>query len=245
MNEIEKTYNFWLIFSGKIVTISILIPLCIGLLKRKLLNYELKTFFLYIFLVLLINIIHQLFIYLVNSYTSFFLPYLNKWNVHDTNFLGILAYLNNFGILGWYFSHVMINYKIANVIKWISLVLFSIAIINYLFIEGFRVFGIFNPTASALFCFIIPLFHFWYLYQEESKVPLNRNPYFWIALGLLIPNIIGLFLHFAGEKIQETDFVLFCKISICRSIVAIAGQILFAIGFYYARYTKYMPKATE
>ena len=78
----------------------------------------------------------------------------------------------------------------------------------------------------------------------ESKVPLVKNTYFWISLGLIIPNLIGLFLHFTGKKIETTDKVLFVKLNMVHDLFQIVGFILIAVGFYYARYTKYLPQKT-
>lgn len=244
MTEIEKIFNNLLAFSGKIGTVFMLAPLILAFINRKSLNSILKKFQIFCLFAFLIALLFQGTILLVDNFHNTFVPLLNKWEIHDMNFMSILAYLNHFGLLGWYFSIVIPNIRVAKIVKWVSIFLFCAAIINYLFIEGFRVYGIFNPTASAIFCFTLPLIHLWYLFNEDNKVPLTKNSYFWFSMGLLIPNMIGFFLHFAGEKIYGTDFILFCKISIGKCIFSIIGQILLAIGFYYSRYTKYLPKNT-
>lgn len=244
MDTSENIFNNHLIVVSKIAIVCILFPIIIGYYKKKEFNKSIQIVYLFCLFEILIGLLLHVFVWITAHYTSIVLPYLNKWNIHDTNFIGILAHLNHFGILGLYFTSVITDRVLSKILKRISIILFFVAIINYLFIDGFRAYGVFNPTASAIFCFALPLIHFWFLFREDTKVPLNKNPYFWIALGLLIPNIIGLFLHFAGAKIQKTDFILFCQISIGKCIFSIIGHILIAIGFYYARYTKYMPKAT-
>jgi hypothetical protein len=245
MNEQEIYFNKLLLLSGKIGTLMILLPLFLALIKKTNLNKALKVFVLYCVFAFISGFLLQIFVWSVDNYTTFWKPYLDRWDIHDTNFLAIISYSNNFAILGMYFSKTIHNKKVVFAIISISILLFILAIVDYIFIEGFRQFTIFTSTASAIFCFVLPLIHFWYLFHEDSKIEINKNPYFWIALGLLIPNLIGLFIHFAGNKIYGTDFILYCKIAITRSIIGIVGQIFFAIGFYYARYTKYMPKATQ
>ena len=240
----ENYYNNLLILYGKIVAGFMLLPIFTSLFRRRNLNKNLKIFLTFCIIEILILLILQIINWATAKYSNFFIPILNKWNIHDTNFIAILAYLNHFGILGWYFYLVVPNEKVAKAVKLVSIFLFFAASINYLFIEGFREYGIFNPTASAIFCFTLPLVHLWYLFNEDTKVPITKNPYFWFSMGLLIPNMLGFFLHFAGEKIYGTDFILFCKVSIGKSFFSIIGQILLAIGFYYSRYTKYLPKNT-
>ena len=114
------------------------------------------------------------------------------------------------------------------------------ALINYLFIEGYLVYGVFNPTADAVFAFALPLIYLGYLYRLDTMVPLSKNPYFWISLGLVVPNLISLIFHFVGNKLLETDFILFAKLTIAKNGITVIGHILIAIGFYYARYVNFL-----
>lgn len=230
-----------LMLAGKVATGFMLIPIFFALRKWKYLNKPLKIFLWYCIATFLVSLIHQLFIWATGYFRAFFVPLLNKYHITDTNFMGILAYLTNFAFLGWYFYKVMPHEKIAKGILWLSSGLFIAAIIDYLFIGDFRDYGVFTPAASAIFCFVLPLIHLRFLYRYDAKVPLSKNPYFWIDMGLLIPNLMGFFLHFTGNAIYGEDYSLFVKISIVKIILSIIGQVLLAIGFYYARYSKFLP----
>jgi hypothetical protein len=230
---------------AKIETAIMLVPITVAFYNRNYLNRPLKIFLWFCIAKFSVNFIHQSIIWIVTEYQDKWVPILNKWQITDTNFMGILAYLTNFGFLGWYFYQVIPHDKIAKGIRWLSMGLFIFAIIDYLFIEDFRAFGIFNPSASAIFCFILPLIHLWFLYREDSRVPLSKNPYFWISMGLLIPNLVGCFLHFVGNGIYDADFPLFTKITIGRSCLSMFGQILLAIGFNNARFAQFLPLRDE
>ena len=232
-------------FLTEFATAIMLIPIAIAIYKSKILNKPLKVFLWFCLSKFAVNLLHQGFIWVVTEYQEIFMPWFNRWHITDTNFMGILAYLTNFGFLGWYFYIVIPHEKIAKAIQWLSIGLFIFAIIDYLFIEDFRAFGVFNPSASAIFCFVLPLIHLWFLYREDSRVPLSKNPYFWIAMGLLLPNLVGCFLQFTGNAIHGEDFPLFVKITIGKSCLAIIGQILLAIGFNYARYSQFLPLREE
>jgi hypothetical protein len=124
----------------------------------------------------------------------------------------------------------------------VSLLLVVASLIDYFFITGFREYSFFQATTSAIFCFSLPLIHLWYVFKTDSDLSILKNTYFWFDVGLLIPNVIGLFLHFTGSKLYVTDVVLYFKLSIVKYYFVMLSQVLICIGFYYARYTKYLPE---
>ena len=230
-----------LALAGKAATGFMLIPIFFALRRWKYLNKPLRVFFWYCIVYFLVNLTHQMFIWATGYFRAFFVPLLNTYHITDTNFMGILAYLTHFAFLGWYFYKVMPHEKIAKSICWLSSSLFIAAIIDYLFIGDFRDYGVFTPAASTIFCFVLPAIHLWFLYRNDAKVPLSKNPYFWIALGLFLPHLVSFFLYLMGDSIYKEDYSLFVKISIVKIILDIIGQVLLAVGFYYARYSKFLP----
>jgi hypothetical protein len=241
----RESLNKILTLAGEYGTVAICLPILFALFRWKYLNKVLKIFYWYCITKLIVSLLHQAFIWATGYFRDFAVEWLGKWHIENTNFMSILAYLTNFAFLGWYFYKVIPQEKIATSIRWLSIGLFVFAIIDYLFIEDFRSYGIFNPGASAIFCFILPLIHLWFLYREDSRVPLSKNPYFWIAMGLLIPNLVGCFLHFVGNGIYDADFTLYVKINVGKTCLSIIGQILLAIGFNYARYSQFLPLREE
>ncbi len=236
-----KVLKIYMKVFAQIATAVMLIPITFALYNKKHLNKPLKIFLWYCIASFLVNLIHQAFIWAVNNYQDIFVPLLNKWQIKDTNFMGILAFTTNFAFLGWYFYTVMPHEKTAKGIRWLSSSLFIAAIIDYLFIGDFRDLGVFTPAASAIFCFVLPAIHLWFLYRDDAKVPLSKNPYFWIAMGLFLPHLASFFLYFMGDTIHKEDFSLFVKISIGKISLSMIGQVLLAVGFYYARYSKFLP----
>jgi hypothetical protein len=242
MEEIFNHYNELVKVYAIIVTATMVLPIIVALLYRTYWNKPLRRFFRFQVASFSVSLFMQLFIWTVGHYRPYFVPYMDKWNIHDTMFIGIFAYLSNFALLGAFYIVVFKSAKISIAVKWLSIILFCAALINYLFIEGIRVYSLFNATASALYCFIIPLLHFWFVFKTDTQVVIKHNSYFWLGLGLIIPNLIGLFLHFTGNKLNETDVVLYFKLSIAKYYFVMLSQIFIAIGFYYARYTKYLPE---
>ena len=244
MNSFIQALNRLIVFLGKVATVAMILPIIVAIANFRYLNRPLKIIFWFSIFRLFVSLITQFIIWVVSTYQNYFVPILNRWDIHNMSFISILAHLNNFGLLGWYFSLIIEDKKIKYIIRLISVFLFITAIINYIFIEGYKSPNVFNSTSSNIFCFLLPLIHLWFLYGEDSKVPIAKNPYFWISLGLIIPNLTGLITSIIGKKLKQTDPALFFQVDIGYAVLQIFGYLLIAIGFYYARYTKYLPQKT-
>ncbi len=244
MTTLESEYNDLLIFSGKLATGSMLIPILFAIYYWKFLNKPLKLFFWYCFLTFSLNVLEVFFIWSTVNYKETLLPLLKKWDIKNTSFYSILFFSKDFIFLGLFLKETL-KHRVN--ISWVQPIIMLLLIstwANHLFIEGFRAYGVFNRTVDAIFCFAIPLYFLWFIFNENSKVPIVKNPYFWIGLGLISTALIGFYLFLAGDKIRATDKVLFFKLAIVKNVIMMIEQVLEAIGFYYARYTKYLPQNT-
>ena len=238
--EQEKAFNVLFVLFGKMVTISMILPLLAAFLKRKALNRSLKFFLWYCIVVFITTFMIEIFIWAATKYYESWKSFLIPWHLADTNFFSVFAYLYDFGLLGWYFVSVMPNKNIARFTKWVCTVALLMSLSNYFFIKGYYTYDSFSQTLISIFKFVIPLYSLWLIYNDEGKVPITKNPYFWICLGLLIPGMVGLFAEVVGEKLYGSDTILFYKLEIGSNVINIIGQILFAIGFYYAPYTEFL-----
>lgn len=244
MNSTENTLNEISILMGKIATICMLIPIIFALYNNKYLNTIIKIMLWFCIIRFIVSLLNIIIIWATRTYRDFFIPILNSLDIHNMNFISILAHLNYFGLLGWYFSLVIQNKKIKKIIQLVSIFLFFASIINFLFIEGYKNHNVFNSTSANIFCFLLPLIHLWFIFNEDSIVPIVKNPYFWISLGLIIPNLTGLITSIIGKKLAQTNLALYLQVDIGYAVLQILGYLLIAVGFYYARYTKYLPQNT-
>jgi hypothetical protein len=231
--------------SGRVATILMLVPLMYSIIYLKNSDKALKIMQLFCFIRFIISILTQSIIWIIKTNKDVFIPILNFLDIHNMNFISILAHLSNFSILGWYFSVVIINKKTSQIIISISILLFVTSLLNYFFVQGYKDHNVFNSTSSNIFCFILPSIHLWFLYLIDSKVQLYKNPYFWVSFGLIIPNLFGLLTSIISKKLHDTDLVLYYQVDIVYILLQIIGYFFISKGFYYARYTKYMPKATQ
>ena len=221
------------------------ITLIVALNTKKYWSKPIRIIYYYCVINLLSALLLRLIYWLVGNFKDFFIPILKRFEITDMSFMAILAHLNNFILLGWYFILVFNSNRVSILVRFLYLFFTITSIINYLFIEGFNVHSIYNSIASAVFCFAFSSLHLWYIFNDtDSKVPLLKNPYYWISLGLLVPNIMNTFMYLVGKKLEETDSSMFLLSNIFSDILQILGYIFVAIGFYYARYTKYLPQKT-
>lgn len=236
--------NIFLLFY-RIYTVTLLFPLVVALLQRKYLNKSLKYFVVYKILNLFFNILEQVFIWAVNTWRDFFVPILNRFGIGDTSFLAIFYYLNDFIFIVLFYRYLSNNKNYIKSSYYISIFLLTMILINYFFIEGYRTFGIFNPTVDSIFVFSIASFYLLHLYRSHLMLPLQKNPYFWISLGLIVPQVISFFLFLVGDIFHKEDYALFLVMSIIKNCFLILAQVLFAVGFWRARYAQYLPLPGE
>lgn len=232
-------FYIWLILT-RIALATMLLPIIASIKHLKVLNKPLKIFYYFLIAHVIVAVGEQVVFYLMNNKPYIIQPVLTFFSLKTFNFYEIFFIIKDFSLLGYFFYLLLLPRPKAKWVLWTSYSLLAAILINFFFIEGPDAYGSFNSTSLAIFNFVLPIIYMWILYHTDSKVPLNRNPYFWLNIGLIIPNLLGLFLYFAGDKISNTDYLLFIKIMIGRSIIEMISQILFTIGFSYGRYAQFL-----
>ena len=230
--------NDLLIWFGRITISTMILPIVFALYQKKHLNKPLKLFLFYCLVTLFINLFEQWYIW-----ASVHIPFVHDIAIkldRSTNFLIILYVLRDFLFIGLFY-YALLPFKYGFWVRGIAILLSIGVLINCIFIEGFIKYGIFNPTSDGIFMVVLPLFYLAFLYNASLNIPIQKISYFWISLGLFIPNLIGLFLYFVGDAIYGGEFCLFVYGSTVKNGFEIIGQILMAVGFWQARYAKYLP----
>ncbi len=244
LNCWSQTGDFLLICTIKTTIITTTYPLLTAFLFFTQLNKPLKIFLTFCSILLILNLVEQSIIWLaINRYETL-APYMNYWDVGTTDFFSILYYLTNFSLLAWFYYQLLTK-KYANLMVGVAIFLVLATLVNYLFIEGYKRPGVFNPAVDVVFSSLLPAFYLWYMSRETINFPLQKNPYFWISFGLMFSNLIALFLYITADLIQKENYDLFVRLLIIRNILEIIAQIFFAIGFWHARFVKYIPLPSE
>lgn len=219
-----------------------LIPLFWGLLKYKNFNISLRIFYFFVIAEFLNVLLIRLFSWATLKYIDFWQPFLVQFQIDSTNFFILFSYLSRFGILGYYF---IITTKLVSkyaLLKFFPLILLIVAFFDFFFITGYNNNSVLGQTLLDFYVIFFTLIQLWYIYRENSKVLLNRNPYFWINMGLLFPSVFSIWLSIFGTNLYEQDFILYCQVSIISIIFYCIGMLLIARGFYFARYAQYLPQ---
>ncbi len=240
----EETYWHDVMMNfGRLTIITMALPVIVAILYKKYWNKALYAAFLFCLATLGVNLFEQALIWSINTYTDFFLPYLEYWEISNTFFLNILYYLKNLLLLGWFYSLVFPVKPFNSIILYASYILATAAIISY-FIEGYQNMGVVNPAIDTVFIILLPLIYLWVSRKSSLRIPLKKNPYFWISLGLLVPNSLGLFLFFSGDYIHAKNYILYCQLFSVKNVFEIIGQVFISLGFIYAYHARFI-KAAE
>lgn len=239
MNESIKYYNEILVNFSNIAIWVLLIPIFVAIVYREQINQPLKVMVAYLLAIICSNLLTLFFIWFVSNYQDISLPYLKKFQITDTNFLGINSILIDYIFVGWIFSFAL-SEPWASRVKWGSWGLIPLAILVYFFVDGFRAYGTVNAILNRGYLVVVPALYFWYLFNSTPNLSLWQNPFFLFGLGLFVPNLFGFIMSFVGDKLNETDYVAFVKVSIFRNCLTILAQFFFAYAFYQARYAKYL-----
>ena len=238
MTPLEVSYNDFLILFGQITIITMIFPVVVALIFKSFWNRPLKVIFLYVFVSFVLNLLENIFIWATTNYYESIKPFLDYFELSNTIFFTILYYLKDFLLLGRFYSLIFPFVPLNRSIYKLGWILSVAVIINFLFIEGYQNFGTFNPGADAIFSLVLPLVYLWVSQQHSLRIPLRKNPYFWISLGLLFPKALSLFIFFTGDFLYQSDYILYVKILLIRNLFEIIGLALITIGFIYARYTR-------
>jgi hypothetical protein len=237
----QDYYNDLLTKFGQFLTVIMFITIIITVIKFKYFNKPLWIFFGYIVVTFLANLIEQMFIWSVNNYTSFWLPYLKKFDIDDTHFIQIISNLKNFLLIGWFYSELL-GKKIGDYLWYFSVTLALFSVIDYFWITGYKAPGIIIPTIVGFFIVLTPMLYLWFFYNRDNRISIYKIPYFWFSIALIIAHLLGLLFYFVGEKVYKTDFILFVKISFLRNTITIIRSFVFAYGFWLAKYIRFLPK---
>lgn len=240
MSPEEEFYNKLFIQFGQVTVAAMFLPVIVALVHYKRLNRPARIFFCYLIVAILANLLEQAFIWSVNHQTDFWMPFLTRWGIGDTNFLGILSYLNDFILLGWFFSEAIAAPAFGTWIRRAAALFAVFAVIDYIWITGYNVTGVLTPTLDGFFASILPLMLLGYMVRRDHRVSIYKIPYFWFCCGLMVAHLLALLFFMAGEKIYDTDFKLYVQLYLTGNVLNIIAQLLYAVGFRRARMLRYL-----
>ncbi len=230
---------------GQITIAFMIVPIIVAIIKRRYYNSILDAFLKYRILAFSFNLLEVGFIWVAYNHFEWIKDFVNYFGIQNTAFLAILYHSNDYIFLGWFF-YLLFGRKPYGIWIWrIAMLLLVANVINYLFIEGYKTVGFFNPISDAIFVFGVAAFYLWHLYKSQLALPLTKNPYFWISFGLILPHLIGFFLFLVGDVAQKENFPFFVSLSIAKNCFLILAQVFYSIAFWRAQYARFIPLPSE
>jgi hypothetical protein len=230
MNQQELFYNNLLIYSGYLPTFIWLLPAILLFMKRKTINYSQKNLLQFCIWIFTFNVLVLLLIWSINNYLDFWKPILKYWSIENMLFTRILFHLNCFIFLGLcYFSLIPIKFLNSQKILLISLICI-LSMVHYFFVDGYQGYGTYGQNMYHIFIISITLTYLYFLFTKRLKYNLTNQPFFWISLGLLLPNAINLIFQFTAQSLYNDDFILYCKSYIITNIIEFISIGLIGLG---------------
>jgi hypothetical protein len=216
------------------------IPILIAFFYWKNFDTRLKLFFWYLIAMIGINAIQQTFSWAVGKFYDFWKPVLSYFQLTNTHFFNILSMWVMYGLLGLFFSYLLKNYYSQVRVKQIIIVLCIVALINHLFIEGFRSYGVYGVLATNLFTLFFATSYLWFISNQPPNISFFQNPFVWICMALFLYTLALMIFGFYANKLFQDDRILFIKGQIGISSLNLLSQIAYCIAFSKAKYTKYL-----
>lgn len=229
--------NELLINLGKYKTIIDILPIMVGVVYYKYLSKPLFYFLLYLSVSLVINLSEQLLIWACLNYDSFYQYISTKWNINNTFFLSIFVRLNIYVFLGLFFSTLFLK-SIGKKIKIISILLFFIAIIICIYVDGFLSFGRINGIIVQIYVICFSLIYLIKVILMKLRYSLFKNSYFLICLGLIVLFITGFLFPLFADSLKAIEMSLFVMITFFQHIISILTITLYSFAFYYSQNLK-------
>jgi hypothetical protein len=169
-------------------------------------------------------------------------PFLNQFGIQDFNFLSPVNYLIKFIFLSLLFRDLLTPSRWKRVFQIALWVLVIFELVQVIVFKSYLGYDSLSSTVKNVFIIGATSVFLYRFYKTTSlRITLQRNPYFWIMLGLLLPALAEIFLELIFQKLYETDTVGFYKYYLWRNASQMIGLILMFVGVWYSKNLKYLP----
>lgn len=170
-------------------------------------------------------------------------PYLSQIGIQDFNFLSPLDYLLKFTLLGFFFRDVLKGKGSKKILYYLTWSLIAFELIHVFVFKSYQGYDSLSSTVKNIFILGSTSLFLYCFYQTDSvTIPLQKNPYFWIALGLTLPTLAELFLEFIFQKLYNTDPLQFYRLYLFRNTSQLISILLFTLATSRAPLLRFLPK---
>jgi hypothetical protein len=160
-----------------------------------------------------------------------------------TSFVNPLSYFIKFIFLGLFLRDVFKNLQEKRFFQYLMYTLVLFELLQIVIFKTYKEYNSLSSTVKNIFILGGMGLLLYKLYRTDTRgIPLQKNSYFWISLGFLLPAIAEIFLEFIFTKLQKTDLLSFYKLYLVRNASQIVGFTLLIVGVWKAKYLQFLPK---
>jgi hypothetical protein len=140
-------------------------------------------------------------------------------------------------IIACMFSVAIVNKRISKIVLITGFLFVPFIGFDAFFYSGITSNG-YSNSLEKIFVLVVVIYYLTQLMQNELIDNLNEQPLFWICIGNLAYNIIGLFDVFSKHMLSYSQ-TLYLQFYMIWSIVAIFMYCCFTYAFWRSKYTPY------
>lgn len=179
------------------------------------------------------------------QFVNTFYPWLNtNFGITDFNFPASINYLTKFIFLGLFFRDALVSKQLKQIFQYIVWILVVFELVQVFVFKSYQGYDSISSTVKNIFLIGGSGLLLYRIYGYPNvSLPLSKNPYFWICLGLLLPALAELFLELIFTKLYKTDIEKFYKLYLPRNASQLISFAFLIVGVWQAKYLKFLPKA--
>lgn len=168
---------------------------------------------------------------------------LNYLGIKDYNFISPFSYLLKFIFLGLFFRDI---FKLNQHKRAFQIIIYLLVAFEFIMVIVFKSYQSYDSLSSTIKNIFLMtgsgLFLYLFYNNDKSNLALQKNPYFWLGIGLFVPSITDFLLELIFSKLYDTDLSSFYQNYIYRNISQMVGFIFLIRSFSLSKYLKFLPK---
>lgn len=178
------------------------------------------------------------------QFVTILFPWLqSQLGIQNFNFTAPINYLIKFIFLGLFFRDSLQNQIWKKVFQYAVWVLLGFELVQVFIFKSYQGYDSLSSTVKNIFILSGAGLLLYRVYASQNvSLSLQKNAYFWICLGLILPALAELFLEFIFNKLYETDQLSFYKLYLVRNASQMVGFTLLIVGVWQAKYLRFLPK---
>lgn len=177
-------------------------------------------------------------------FVSDLLPLLQKYKIEDMTFIYPINYIIRFAFLSLFFRDILKKASWKQTFGYLFWILIAYELLQIVIFKSYQSgYDSMSSTIKNIIILMGTSLFFAALYRNQGYIiSLQKNAYFWIGLGLMLPSLAELFIELVFETLFQTDLLMFYKVYVARNISQIFGVLLMLIGIYQTKYLRFLPK---